>query len=167
MNADDYKKTVPLPLRQSTLLFLVKEDSIVLAMKKRGFGAGRYNGVGGKLEAGETPEQAAVRECQEEIGVTPKDLTKVATLDFYFPLADKAKGWDQKTSVYTAEAWDGEPKESEEMRPEWFPKGELPFINMWPDDPFWLPAVLSGKYVEAEFFFGEGDAVLEWKLAAR
>jgi 8-oxo-dGTP pyrophosphatase MutT (NUDIX family) len=65
-----------------TLLFLITEDKILLAMKKRGFGTGKWNGVGGKIESGESLEAALVRECQEEIGVTPTSWRPVAELDF-------------------------------------------------------------------------------------
>ncbi len=60
--------------KKYSLLFLLREDEILLVMKKRGFGSGRWNGVGGKFESGETAEQATIRECQEEIGVTPHSL---------------------------------------------------------------------------------------------
>ena len=71
-------------LRQTTLCFLTKDKKVLLAMKKRGFGNGRWNGVGGKLNAGETIRQAAIREAKEEIGVTVWQMEKVAVLDFYF-----------------------------------------------------------------------------------
>ena len=54
-------------MKHVTLLFLLTDDQILLAMKKRGFGMGRWNGVGGKIEPGETIEEATARECREEI----------------------------------------------------------------------------------------------------
>jgi len=85
MNLVEYRETLTNPLRQATLLFLVRSGEILLAMKKRGFGEGRWNGVGGKVADGETVEDAAVHEIEEEIGVKPITLHQVATLDFYFP----------------------------------------------------------------------------------
>ena len=67
---------------ETTLCLLKKEDSILLALKKRGFGEGKYNGVGGKLENNETPEEAMIRECKEEIGVTPTSYEKVGYIHF-------------------------------------------------------------------------------------
>lgn len=155
-------------LKPTTLVFLVKRadngliSDVCLAYKKRGFGTGRFNGVGGKVEAGETIEQGALRETSEEIGVTTKNLSKRAELTFLFPAKPE---WDQLVSVYLCESWDGEPVESEEMRPQWFTVEAIPFSEMWPDDPFWLPAVIEGKFVRASFSFGEGDAILAKEIA--
>jgi 8-oxo-dGTP pyrophosphatase MutT (NUDIX family) len=154
-------------LRDSTLLFLVKKDAtgkiteICLAMKKRGFGAGRWNGVGGKVEGVETILEAARREAGEEILVEVGDAQKVAELDFYF---SHNSLWNQKVHVYFCSNWMGEIAESEEMRPEWFSVSEIPFADMWPDDIFWLPKVLAGELVVAEFTFAEGDVITEQKI---
>lgn len=151
-------------LRDVTLVFLVKKEhgvvtDICLAMKKRGFGMGRWNGVGGKLELGkETIEEAAIREAREEINVSLKELNKKAELSFYFP---HNPAFDQLVHVYFVEKWEGEPEESEEMRPKWFPVDSIPFADMWPDDIFWLPWVLEGDLVKATFKFGEKDIILE------
>ncbi len=51
--------------------------------------------------------------------------------------------WNQSCHVFVADVWRGKPKESEEMRPEWFPVEKLPFEQMWADDPVWLPLVLA------------------------
>lgn len=154
-------------LRDSTLLFLVKKDAdgkvaeICLAMKKRGFGAGRWNGVGGKVEGIETILEAAGREAREEILVEVGDAQKVAELDFYF---SHNSSWNQKVHVYFCDNWTGEIAESEEMRPEWFSVSKIPFADMWPDDIFWLPKVLAGELVAAEFTFAEGDVITEQKI---
>ncbi len=151
-------------LRNATLVFLIKKSQgkvsdICLAMKKRGFGIGRWNGVGGKVdESDKTIENGAKREAKEEIGAVVKELKKVAELSFYF---SHNQAWDQLVYVYFAESWNGEPVESEEMNPKWFSVKEIPFQKMWPDDEFWLPEVLKGNLLKAVFRFGENDVILE------
>jgi mutator protein MutT len=145
-------------MKQLTLLFLIRDDEVLLAMKRRGFGAGRWNGVGGKLDPDETIEQALVRECQEEIGVTPTIYERAAEIVFHE--FDGKEQKDMAVHVYISTAWEGEPEESEEMAPAWFKKGQLPFDEMWPDDPYWLPQVLAGKKLSAEFTLDENDVII-------
>lgn len=142
-----------------TLLFLRSDNQLLLAMKKRGFGAGKWNGVGGKLEAGETLEEALVRECIEEVGVRPTDWTAVAELDFVQD-AETSDPWHMFVYAYIADAWDGDPSESEEMRPKWFHLEDIPYGDMWDDDEFWLPYVLDGKKIVGEFTFDIDDRLL-------
>ena len=148
-------------LRNVTLVFLVKKNKgkitdICLAMKKRGFGVNRWNGVGGKLKIGESIIEAAKRETKEEIGVFLDDVKKMAELSFYFP---HNPAWNQMVHVYFAESWQGEVEETEEMRPKWFSINELPYKEMWPDDIYWIPEVLKGNLLKAAFQFGQNDTV--------
>lgn len=149
-------------MKDVTLIFLHRDNEVLLAMKKRGFGEGRWNGAGGKLEPGETIEQALVRECQEEICVTPVGYTQVAELNFdaYF----KGERTTMRCHVYFCEEWDGTPAETEEMRPQWFKKSEIPYDDMWQDDKFWLPQVLDGKKLSGKFTFDEQDNLLDYEV---
>lgn len=151
-------------MRQATLCLLVKDDQILLAMKKRGFGAGKWNGVGGKLSPGEAIENAAIRETLEEIGVKPSILRHTAVLNFYFPKSLANKDWNQQVMVYLVDEWEGEPSESEEMKPQWFNLNEIPYESMWSDDSYWLPKVLGGQFVKADIYFDENQQVSEFKL---
>ncbi len=152
-------------LRKVTLCFLLKRGQVLLAMKKRGFGVGKWNGYGGKVQSGETVEAAAVRELNEESGVEAAvaDLYHVATLRFYFK---KDQTWNQEVYVYGLQQWSGEPVESEEMRPQWFAFERIPYGEMWVDDTYWLPQVLQGKKLEAEFYFNDAASGYE-KLEVR
>src|SRR3989338_1113143 len=142
-----------------TLCLLIKDNKVLLAMKKRGFGTGKINVIGGKVEEGETIEAAASREVGEEIGVVidPAKMEKVGNVKFYF--RDKPE-WDQDMHVFLVKDWQGEPKESEEMIPKWYSHGDIPFDVMWADDKHWLPIVLAGKKVEGKFhFINEGAQI--------
>ena len=153
-------------MKQSTLCLLIKrpangDPKILLAMKKRGFGVGRWNGVGVKVENGEKIINAAIREAKEEIGVEIKNLEKYGLFHFKF---DGKLEWDQDVTLFLAKEWSGEPVESEEMMPKWFSVEEIPYESMWPDDKFWLPHILKGEKLEADFLFGEGDKILNHNI---
>lgn len=133
---------------ETNLCFLIQGDSVLLAKKKRGFGEGKWNGVGGKVKPGEENRIAAVREILEEIGVAVAvdNLAESGLVKFrYVDLPNSANN----TVIYVVKKWEGEPKESGEVTPQWFKIGEIPFGKMWPDDKFWLPLVLSGRTIDA------------------
>lgn len=153
------------PLRNVTLVFLIRPGEVLLAMKKRRFGAGKWNGVGGKVEPSETIVEAAAREAKEEIGVEIISPRKVAIFDFYFPDAAQGRAWEQQVHVFLADSWQGEPAESEEMAPQWFKSDRLPFDSMWKDDPYWLPRVLNGEKVRGFFAFDEtGESIKDMEV---
>jgi len=141
-----------------TLVLVVRGKYILLGMKKRGFGAGRWNGFGGKVEPGESIEDAARRETKEECGIGITAMEDVGTHEFRF-----ATNPDEvlEVHVFRVNNYKWEPIETEEMRPEWFPVESIPYDEMWPDDRLWIPVFLSGKKFRTKFLFGEGDAVLE------
>ena len=142
-----------------SLLFLRRDDEILLAMKKRGFGEGRWNGVGGKVEAGESIEEAMIRETSEEINVVPVTYEKVGDIRFdeYF----KGEPTLMHVHVFVASVWEGKPTESEEMAPKWFSVKDIPYKDMWSDDPYWLPLVLEGKKVSADFKLDATDVIID------
>jgi 8-oxo-dGTP diphosphatase len=151
-------------MQQTTLCFLVRGHEVLLAMKKRGFGVGKWNGVGGKVKEGESVEAAAVREIYEEIGVSvsSKSLASAGTLHFRFK---DNPDWEQICSVFIVHGWEGEPSESDEMRPQWYADGHIPFEKMWIDDPHWLPLVLAGKKVTGDFLFdNRGELLLKYSV---
>lgn len=144
-----------------TLAFPVADGRVLLGMKKRGFGMGRWNGFGGKVESNETIEEGAIRETLEESGITPTTLELVGIHEFEFT---SAFGNILEVHVYRITAWTGEPVETEEMRPRWYPTDAIPFGEMWPDDIYWMPLFLAGKKFRTKFLFGDGDTVLEKKV---
>ncbi|KKU63100.1 MAG: NUDIX hydrolase [Candidatus Amesbacteria bacterium GW2011_GWC1_47_15] len=137
------------------------KEEVLLAMKKRGFGAGFWNASGGKIKPGEEPAFAAAREALEELGIAVSNLLPVAKIEFYF--VNKPE-WGQRVIGYTTREWSGEPEETEEMSPKWFNYEEVPYGQMWADDRIWLPMVLAGKKVEGEFLFGDDNNILEYNL---
>ena len=144
-------------MKISTLCFCLDGNQVLLAMKKRGFGAGKWNGYGGKVQGNESPRKAAVRELKEESGLVTheKNLEQVALVRFCF---DEKPVF--KCHVFLIREWQEEPKETEEMRPQWYQVSQLPFKEMWVADVKWVPLVLAGEKIEVEVNFNaDGSAV--------
>ncbi len=147
-----------------TTLMLVKRDGkLLLGMKKRGFGMGRLNGSGGKLEAGETPEEAARRETLEEVGLRVGEIQKVATIVFE-DLHYRGVPERNIMHVFMTEDFEGQPQETDEIAPDWYPLSDLPYDRMWIDDKVWLPEVLRGRKIQAFFHFNEDNVYTDYWL---
>jgi 8-oxo-dGTP pyrophosphatase MutT (NUDIX family) len=156
---EKFKESLTTPLKKATLCFLVRDTQVLLAMKKRGFAQGKWNGTGGKMEAKDNSiKETAIRETNEEISVTPTSLKFAATLNFYH-LGNPEGG--QQVTVFLSDKWKGEPTESEEMAPMWFEYDELPYDQMWEDDKHWLPRVLNNERIEGDFLFDKNQALIE------
>ncbi len=133
----------------STLCLVQNNEQILLGLKKRGFGARRWNGFGGKVEPGEAISAAAVREVQEECGITVHNLRQRGILHFTFDNHPDAL----EVHVFSTSDWEGTPHETDEMRPAWFTATALPYTQMWADDIHWFPLFLAGKDFTATFHF--------------
>lgn len=144
-----------------TLCIIHQHPRVLLGMKKRGFGAGRWNGFGGKVAPGESIEDAARREMREEAGIELDQLNKIGIIEFEF----KGNPEILQVHIFKAEHFSGKPTESEEMNPQWFHVDKIPFEEMWPDDKHWFPMFLSGKKFRGKFLFGESDTILSQELA--
>ena len=140
-----------------TLCFVTDGGRVLLGMKKRGFGAGRWNGFGGKLEAGETVEAAARRELSEEAGIEADALSPAGVLVFEY----RHTGAILEVRVFRVAGYRGEPTETEEMRPAWFSFDDFPYDQAWPDDRHWMPHFLAGKSVSGRFIFSDYDTITE------
>jgi 8-oxo-dGTP diphosphatase len=143
----------------ATLMFIIRDGQILLIEKKRGLGAGKINGPGGKIELGETPLEAIIRETQEELCITPHDPRKLGELKF--SMSDCA---DIHCHVYRAEDFSGIPTETDEAVPVWTALDEIPYLRMWEDDQYWLPLVIQERSFLGHFVF-EGEKML-WRDVA-
>jgi len=149
------------PKERATLVFVVRDGQILLIEKKRGLGAGKINGPGGRLDPGETPEQCAAREIEEELGITPIGLQQSGELRFRFAGSGKLAGHSLHCYVYRADDYAGELIETDEAKPCWTPIDKIPFERMWADDVFWLPSLIEGKSFTGDFVFDDDKMI--WK----
>jgi len=145
------------PRESAVLTFIEEGDQLLLIFKKRGLGSGMYNAPGGRIEPGETELEAAVRETEEELCVTPSNLKKAGILDFAF-----TDGYSLRCHVFIASSYSGTPKETDEAKPFWCSKDAIPYGEMWADDRIWIPLMLENKLFTSQFIFD--DKVMLWHL---
>ncbi len=143
-----------------SLCFVYDEQRILLGMKKRGFGRGKWNGFGGKLENGESTEEAALRELEEEIRIKAVELRPRGIIDFYW-IKERSL---HHVNLFSVSKFTGKPVESEEMLPMWFNRNEIPYDNMWIDDKVWLPYILNERNIKSHFNFYDNDNFLSYHI---
>lgn len=143
-----------------TLCLIQKDERLLLGMKKRGFGRGRWNGFGGKVNSNESIDLAAKRELKEEAGIIAQNMEKFGILDFKFLNNPEI----HHVHIFKVKEFKGEPQESEEMKPQWFHVKDIPFKQMWSGDKYWIPLFLKEKKFRGTIFFDESDNVLEKKV---
>jgi len=146
------------PTEYANLCFIIRDDQILLIRKKRGLGAGKINGPGGRLEPGETALQAAIRETQEEVGVTPLRLEQIGELHFDF-----VDGYKLHAAVFVAEDCEGVLRETDEATPLWVNVNQIPYHEMWQDDPLWVPLLLQRNKFSGYFVF-DGEQMLSHRI---
>ena len=146
------------PGQRATILFVIHAGNILLIHKKRGLGAGKINGPGGRLEPGETALQAAIRETQEEVGITPVDVETCGELFFQF-----IDGLSIHVSVFKTGRYTGDLIETDEALPFWCALDAIPYTDMWQDDEYWLPLLLDNVPFKGYFVFDE-STMLDHRL---
>ncbi len=156
-------------LLNATLCFPIKGGKVLLGIKAKKIGQGRWNGYGGGIDGDETPEQSILRELAEEakIKASADSLEKVAIVDFHNTNSD-GRSFTCRVHVYFVSQWEGEPQETEEMlRPTWYGKDALLLDGMMPADREWLPIVLRGKKILAEAHYGPFQKTLLGEVKLR
>lgn len=163
-NEEDIKKAKEfaneLKPKVLTLCLTLKDNMVLLGMKKRGFGEGRWNGFGGKVEKGETLIEAAKREMLEESELVVEEIEERGSIDFHFMDTGKL----MEVHMFEVLEYSGEPVETEEMRPQWFNLDEIPFDSMWADDPYWFPLFLKKKKFKGRIIFADNDRILSHEI---
>ncbi len=144
--------------KNAVITYIFTGDSVLLMNKKRGLGAGKVNAPGGHIEQGETPKEAAVRETEEEVGLTPLEMEEMGTLFFQFTDGLKMRG-----TVFISRKYEGTLTETDEADPFWVSLSDIPYNKMWEDDLLWLPHVINGKKIVGRFIF-DGDRMISHSL---
>jgi 8-oxo-dGTP diphosphatase len=143
---------------KATLLFVKREDELLLIRKRRGLGKGKINAPGGRLDEGESPVDGAIREVQEEVCVTPIDPDHRGQL--YFQFVD---GYSIHVWVFLATDHSGQACTTDEAIPLWTAVDEIPYDEMWADDRIWVPLMLERRTFSGKFIF-DGDEMVDYVM---
>jgi 8-oxo-dGTP diphosphatase len=123
--------------------------------KENDMHAGKWNGLGGKLEAGETPEECALREIWEEAGITVKNLTLRGLITF--PGFSDDEDW--YAFLFIANYDEGELIDSPEGDLRWIPNDKLLELNLWPGDRIFIPWLDQPGFFSSKFVYQDGELV--------
>ncbi|MBN1617721.1 NUDIX domain-containing protein [Candidatus Dojkabacteria bacterium] len=154
-------------VKPSVVGYLMTDDGhVFLGLRKKvslGLGLNLIAGIGGKVGdeeefENETNEEALSREINEEIGVKILHFKKVAEVTFLFP---ENPQWNQFTTAYIIDKWEGTPQEKEKIQPVCYPIRKLPVEKMWEDNKYWLPDLLAGKILKAKFLYNNDGKTLD------
>jgi len=118
----------------------------------------KWNGLGGKFEAGETPEECVTREVLEESGLSIQNPKYCGLLMF-----PNFKGNDWYVFVFTATEFIGDLIDSPEGRLEWIPDDKLLDLNLWESDHIFFPWIENGKFFSARFEY-DGEVMKGYEV---
>ncbi len=150
---------------EATLCHIIGGRKLLLKKANRGVSAGKWNGPGGKLERGETPEQSVAREVKEETSLRIADPTYYGKIGFYM---DGGEELDYLVHVYLVRRFSGTPKSTSEGKLKWFDLEKIPYSLMWDDDRYWLPLLLNGVKFDASFYYDRRNRnVLHYEIRSQ
>ena len=123
--------------------------------KENDYHQGKWNGLGGKFVPGESPEDCAVREIEEESGLKIKNIKMKGFITF--PLFDGKEDW--YVFLFTADDFDGKLIDSNEGKLDWIPNNKLTDINLWEGDKYFIPWLFKEKFFSAKFIYENGKYI--------
>ncbi len=144
-------------MKLATLCYLIdKYENKTLMIhrikKENDYHEGKWNGLGGKFEAGESPEECAIREVREESGFT---MIKPRMHGFItFPKFDGVDDW--YVFVFTSDNFEGEMIDSSEGNLSWIPNNQVTTLNLWDGDKIFLEWLYQDKFFSAKFNYKDG-----------
>lgn len=149
-------------MKNTTLCYIEKEDQYLMlhrVKKENDENKDKWIGVGGKMEAGESPEECLLREVKEETGLTLTDYRYRGLVTFV------SNEWGTEyMHLFTATGFEGTVKTCDEGDLVWVPKAEIEALNLWEGDK-----VFFRLLEESNGFFSlklryEGDTLVETKV---
>lgn len=131
----------------------------------RGISKGKWNAPGGKIEAGESPEENARREVREETGLRVRNLFYHGVINFFMGGGRKL---DIGVHLFSTRRFQGKMTSTDEGEVRWFGVAEIPFAEMWDDDRYWIQLMLAGRRFNAKFYYDQANRkVIEYEIRSR
>jgi 8-oxo-dGTP diphosphatase len=147
-------------MKLATLCYVMdKQNNSTLMIyrdkKENDYHKGKWNGLGGKFDPGETPEECAIREIEEESGLRVKSVKMRGFITF--PLFDGKEDW--YVFLFTADEFEGKLIDSPEGHLAWILNNKLTEINLWDGDKIFIPWLFGDKFFSAKFNYHSGNFV--------
>ena len=145
-------------MKLATLCYVMHDNKTLMLYrnkKENDYHEGKWNGLGGKFEQGETPEECAVREIKEESGLTVKDPNLKGIITF--PMFDGIDDW--YVFIFTFDGYEGELIESNEGDLAWIDDDKLTELNLWEGDTIFIPWLYQDKFFSAKFNYEDGKYI--------
>lgn len=147
-------------MKLATLCYVIDKNRNYTLMihrvkKENDYHRGKWNGLGGKFEPGESPEECAVREIKEESGLLVKNIKMRGFITF--PMFDGKEDW--YVFLFTVDDFEGELIDSNEGNLDWIPNEKLTEINLWEGDKHFIPWLFQDKFFSAKFIYENGKYI--------
>jgi 8-oxo-dGTP diphosphatase len=144
-------------MKLATLCYVMNNQNKTTLMihrnkKKNDYHRGKWNGLGGKFEKGESPEDCAIREIKEESGLKVNSPRMHGFITF--PNFDQLDDW--YVFIFTADEYEGKLIDSPEGRLEWIPNTEITKLNLWEGDKIFLEWLYQDRFFSAKFNYENG-----------
>jgi len=143
-------------LKLATLCYVQRPGQTLMlhrVKRKNDYHEGKWNGLGGKLEPGESPEECVVREVYEESGLACRDPLLRGQITF--PNFDGEADW--YVWLFVARHWKGTLIDSPEGRLAWIDNERLAALNLWPGDRLFIPWIFEERFFSAKFLYQDGE----------
>ena len=127
---------------ETTLCYLTRGDEVLMlhrVSKKNDVNAGKWIGVGGKLERDETPEACVLREVREETGLTLTQWQYRGIVDF------ESEDWAERMHLYTADGFSGKMTDCDEGKLAWIARDKVDSLSLWEGDRVFLRLLVQGE----------------------
>ncbi|MCR5650094.1 MAG: 8-oxo-dGTP diphosphatase [Lachnospiraceae bacterium] len=130
-------------MKNTTLCYIEKDDCYLMLLrnkKENDVNRGKWIGVGGHFEEGESPQDCLLREVKEETGLTLTSFSFRGIVTFIYN-----ENETEYMHLFTSDSFTGSLQSCDEGDLKWIRKDDIPNLNLWEGDRLFLPRLISGE----------------------